>query len=686
MKKSRLFFLLIFIIIFWLKTLLAYYLDFSLGVKGLMQWVILWINPLATTIFLFGQSLYLKKHKNFLLALTILNIINTLILYLNIIYYREFTDFITIQSILGYSKVSEGITGSLLTLLRCHDILYWIDSILLLVIVVYQRFFKKEHYKYQTEFVNKKMALAISCSSILLFSINLSLSEANRPQLLQRIFDRNYIVKYLGLDAFTVIDGVNTAVTNNIRAKANSSELPGILKFTKDNNTPTNPQYAGIAKGKNVFIIHLESFQQFLINMKVDGQYVTPFLNSVYENKATVSFDNFFHQVGQGKTSDAENMLETSTFGLPQGSLFTQLGSANTFNAAPAVLNQTQGYSTAVFHGNVGSFWNRDHVYKNLGYQYFFDRSYFAKQDKTLGYGILDKQLFKESIEALEHIQQPFYAKFLTVTNHTPFYTDDKNFNFPKLNTGNSIVDDYVRTAHYLDQSLQEFFNYLEQTGLSKKSLFVIYGDHFGISDTNNKDLCKVFGRDPETWNGYDDAQLQRVPLMFYMPGYTKGEVLHEYGGEIDVLPTLYHLLGVDDTKYIHFGTDLFSFKHKQVVAFRNGNFVTPNYSEINGETYDKTGKKIDNKSEKLQTKIKKDSEWVKKSLSLSDKLNQENLLRFYTPNGFKPVNSNSYNYNSNFEKNKIAKIEREKGGDSTSLFSLNGNKSTENNYPTLPR
>ena len=36
-----------------------------------------------------------------------------------------------------------------------------------------------------------------------------------------------------------------------------------------------------------------------------------------------------------------------------------------------------------------------------------------------LGYGILDKQLLRESASELEHLQQPFYAKFLTVTNHT---------------------------------------------------------------------------------------------------------------------------------------------------------------------------------------------------------------------------------------------------------------------------
>ena len=56
--------------------------------------ILLILNPVATTLLLFGFSLYFKKHKTFMLSLTLLNVLNTLILYLNIIFYREFTDFI----------------------------------------------------------------------------------------------------------------------------------------------------------------------------------------------------------------------------------------------------------------------------------------------------------------------------------------------------------------------------------------------------------------------------------------------------------------------------------------------------------------------------------------------------------------------------------------------------------------
>lgn len=676
--QNRLAIVLTAVFFFWLKTITAYYADFSLGVEGTIQYFILWINPIATTLLFFGLSLYIKKPKPALAILLIIDILNTLLLYLNIIFYREFTDFITVKSVLGFSKVSQGLSGSSFSLMKPHDVIYWLDIAVFIGLLVW---LKVKKIPIKSNPVSKPMAIAVTCLSGLIFSGNLALSEANRPQLLQRTFDRSYIVKYLGIDAYTIYDGIKTGMTSSVRAHASSNGIDEVLDYTKKHYAEPNPETFGLAKGKNVIVLHLESFQQFLINMKVDGQEVTPFLNSIFQNQATISFDNFFHEVGQGKTSDAENMLETSTFGLPQGSLFTELGSDNVFQAAPAILGQTEGYTSAVFHGNVASFWNRDHVYKNLGYDNFFDRSYFDESDETLGYGILDKDLFRESAQYLEHLQQPFYTKFLSVTNHTPYYTDDKNFDFPSLNTGNSTVDNYVRTTHYLDQSLEQFFTYLKKSGIYQNSIFVIYGDHFGISNTDNKDLASALGKDPDTWDEFDNAQMQRVPLMIHMPGYTKGTVNHEYGGEIDVLPTLLHLLGIDDKDYLHFGTDLLSSQHDQVVAFRNGNFVTPKYTVLGGKAYNnQTGEIIDTKAAGIDEEISKDQEKVKSALSLSDKLNQENLLRFYVPNGFETIDPKKYDYKNEAERN-IA-IEKQKGEHSTSVFSKNGNKTTTNLYP----
>ncbi|GAF41555.1 lipoteichoic acid synthase LtaS type IIb [Agrilactobacillus composti DSM 18527 = JCM 14202] len=116
-------------------------------------------------------------------------------------------------------------------------------------------------------------------------------------------------------------------------------------------------------------------------------------------------------------------------------------------------------------------------------------------------------------------MQQPFYTKFITVTNHFPFSLSDTDSDFPKPDTGDDIVNNYFRTAHYLDQSLQEFFQYLKDSGLYDKTMVVIYGDHYGLSNTDNLSLAPLLGKNSADWTSFDNAQLQRVPFMVHMPG-----------------------------------------------------------------------------------------------------------------------------------------------------------------------
>lgn len=677
--NTRIGFFALLVFLFWIKTLIAYFTDFKLGAQGLVQYLIVLINPLGTTLLLFGLAFYFKRSRFFYPVLMGIDIANTLLLYLNVIYYREFTDFMTIATMTGYSKVNQGLSGSSLALTNLHDVFYWLDIVVILLLMLFRKI------KFDPRAFSHRLAFAFTSVSLVVCGLNLMVAEMDRPQLLGRTFDRVYIVKYLGLDAFTGYDLVKSEHVSQMRKSATKSQLKTVEKFTKEHYAAPNKKLFGIAKGRNVIVIHLESFQQFLIDKKINGQEVTPFLNSLYHGQDTYAFSNFFNQVGQGKTSDAENMLETSTYGLSQGSLFATLGNDNTFQAAPAILKQRAGYISAVFHGNVASFWNRNNVYKNLGYQYFFDASYFdTSGDKATGYGLKDKLLFADSIKYLQHLQQPFYVKYLTVTNHFPFDLDDedKDSNFTTTNTGSSTVDNYFVTAHYLDQSLQEFFSYLDKTGLAKKSIIMIYGDHYGISNSENKNLASVLGKNADDWTDFDNVQMQRVPLMFVIPGSGgHGGIYSIYGGEIDVLPTLLHLLGISTKRYIQFGTDLFSSQHDQVVALRNQDFVTPKYTSISGKIYLNSTGKLAKLTKQEKKQLRADQKKVSEELALSDSLNEKNLLRFYHPKGFKTVNPKDYNYANGLKKEK--KIEKSKGIQSTSIFSKNNDKTTTDSYST---
>lgn len=211
--------------------------------------------------------------------------------------------------------------------------------------------------------------------------------------------------------------------------------------------------------------------------------------------------------------------------------------------------------------------------------------------------------------------------------------------------------------------------------------MIVLYGDHYGLSNSENSTLAPILGKSADDWTSFDSAQLQRVPFMINIPGIKSGKVESTYGGEIDVLPTILHLLGISSKRYIQFGTDLFSKQHDSTVAFRNRDFVTSKYTVLSGKIYDNaTGETIDD-DEAVQKTVDKDQKKVDKELSLSDSLNNKNLLRFYTPKGFKKVDASNYNYADGLEKE--IQIQNKLAGKSTSLYSKNGNKSTDSLYTT---
>ena len=421
----------------------------------------------------------------------------------------------------------------------------------------------------------------------------------------------------------------------------------------------------------------MESFQQFLIGYKWKGKEVTPNLNKIYHAKDSISFDNFFNQVGQGKTSDAEMMLENSLFGLQSGSAMSSYGTSNTFESAPAILHQKADYTTAVMHGGEGSFWNRNNAYKSFGFQYFLPLNYFKnKPGYYIGYGLKDKIFFDQSIKYIERLPQPFYLKMITVTNHYPYDLDKKNQTISKTDTGDETVDGYVQTAHYLDQAIGSLMKWMKKTGLYKNTLIMFYGDHYGISGNHHKACAQLLKQD--TFNDFDNLNSQRVPLIFHMKGL-KGKIDHTYGGEIDVLPTLLNLLGINDKGTIQFGHDLLSKDAPQIIAQRNGDFITPEYAKVSGDYYyTKTGKEIIDPDKKLKEKLMSLSNQVTTQLSLSDRIINGNLLRFYKPSWFKSVKPKDYNYGEQETLDNLMSKDNK-----TSLWYKNHQRTTQKDFKT---
>lgn len=620
------------VISFVLKNLFAYFFEFTLGITGIFQIFIAILNTIAIGVLFYSLPLLSRKYSHYLFYSILVNIFLTILLISNIYYYREFSDFMSIDTVLKAGSNSAGLTGALSGMFKTHDLLYIVDPILLILYTIKVKFKSKTVGTY-------RKSVAYMAVGVLLCTATLGFAEMDRPQLLTRSFDNNYLVKYLGLAGFTSKSLYDYNELKILRADASENDLSHVLNYVESRKS-SDSEYTGVAKGKNVIYIHLESFQQFLIDYKLKDENsveheVTPFINSLYHSNDTLAFDNSFHQVGQGKTSDAELMIENSLYGSESGSAMVKFGTDNTFYSAPTIFGEN-GYTTSVFHGNRDTFWNRNNAYKSFGYDNFYSLKYFENQD-IIGYGLKDDVFFNESFDMYSKIEGLKYTKFIPVSNHFPYATEALASDFPTGNTGDSTVDNYFVTANYMDKQLETFYNKLVESGEADNTIFVLYGDHYGISNARNKTLNELLNLTEDgIWTGYNNAMMQRVPLIFNIPNSNVNpdkEINHKYVGQIDILPTLLNLMGIEDDGYIFMGQNVFGNNYDNIVEMRDGSFVTDKYTYYKGKAYyTNTGEQIDLNDE-LNKSIAEEIDKLKtettSQLSLSDEVLNKDLLKF---------------------------------------------------------
>ncbi|MBL3821909.1 LTA synthase family protein [Bacillus sp. BSL6] len=604
----------------WLKTYLITRFSFDLKIESSTQELILFISPLAASLAFVGLALFAIGEKRNYIALCI-NFLLTIILVGNVMFYDFYSDFVTLP-VLGQTSNFGQLGGSIIEILNYKIILAFVDIIFFFILL------KKKALVFQTGRVTHPARFVYFLLTVGVFFANLHLAEKERPELLTRSFDRVMLVKNLGLYTHQVYDLTLQVKAGSQKALADSSKLQETENYVKANESEPNPNMFGVAKGKNVIVVTLESLQTFLIGATVNGQEVTPFLNEFINE--SYYFDNFFHQTGQGKTSDSEFLIDTSLYPLNRGAVFFTHGN-NDYTATPEILRQ-QGYFTSVFHANNATFWNRNIMYSALGYdRYYNELDYKITPETNLNWGLKDIEYFDQSVDLLKTVDQPFYARFLTLTNHYPFtYDEDTKFIEP-YDSGNGVFDRYIVTARYLDESIKKFIERLKAEGMYDDSIIVLYGDHYGISEKHNRAMAQFLEKDQIT--EFDTLNLQRTPLYIHMPGQTEGETISKPTGQIDMKPTILNLLGIDTTNDIRFGHDMFSDEYTGFVVLRDGSFITDKYAYKNNTFYDRiTGEIVDLPKKEAQALINR----AQNELRMSDKIIEGDLLRFSESNKIK--------------------------------------------------
>jgi lipoteichoic acid synthase len=543
------------------------------------------ISTSAGFLIMFYALSFFLRSKGRLIFSYIINVIISTVLISNALYLDYFSSPITFSIFYQTNNLS-GLGDSILYFLKLEYLLFFVDLLLWPILL---RRKSSASTKQKVQVKTAFSILLVGMSFIMLKPLKLMyIDHADSP--IQTYDSKDLMVQYgiLGhhvLDSYAYIKDAQfelspenqTFIEHQLENRsASASELD--MKTTLD----------GLGKGKNLILIQVESLQQFVINQQVNGQDLTPTLNKLF--KHSITFPHFYAQTIGGNSSDAEFLTQTSLFPLDSGSVFFRYPNNHYHSMAKEL--KKEGYSTHAVHADEKTFWNRHTMYPSLGFDHFKAIDDF-KQDEIVGMGVGDKTMFSEMGDRLLKEKKPFYSFIVTLSNHMPYELppEKSSLSLPNDLEG-TLLGSYFQTVRYTDEALGIFINKLEQNGLLKDSIIVLYGDHNGIFYRDKSQVEKWSKQKISYEEWYRDYAT--VPFMIYHPSID-GRVDATIGGQIDVMPTLRSVMGLGgDPDYI-LGKNLFT-KQAEGVLIPSGGYV----EEPLSITEDSIAKGLSNKQKDL--------------------------------------------------------------------------------------
>ncbi|MDK0686209.1 LTA synthase family protein [Clostridium perfringens] len=513
-----------------------YTLNFGLGYRQASYFINYYIAFAA----IFVSICFLFKNKGKFFSLIIVDLFITLITVMDIWYFRGFQ---TVPSLMLLKQTAnlDNLGDSIFSMASPYDLLFFVDFIILIIAFI---IFRKSFKNCKSNWKGTLVVLLISICYIgyVPFNVNVLKRENVRNSYLFSNYDPTNTVEYFSPIGYHIFDVYNV-YKNSKPYKMTAEDESKIKEYYdfKNENLPDN-EFKGMFKGKNLIVIQVESLEDFVINKKVDGQEITPNINKLLNN--SIYLPNIFEQVNEGTSSDSDLMVNTSMLPLRQGSTFFR-NPATTYNSLPNILEK-DGYSTIAIHSDKGSFWNYAQGLNGIGFDKFVDY-YSFDRDENIGLGLSDGSYFRQIEPMIKELKQPFYAFTVTLTSHGPFDLP-KEYRELKLSPelDENVLGGYFQSIHYTDAKIGMFIESLKKDGLLDNTVIAIEGDHTGPHKYYNSKIESL--SNPESW--WLDNGNHTVPLIIYNPSIKTPVKDDVYGGQIDIMPTLLYLLGVDNNVY----------------------------------------------------------------------------------------------------------------------------------------
>ena len=516
-------------------------------------------------------------------------------------------------------QYGEEILGTLPMILKLNQILYFID-IIFIIICLAKKWLKMEKKEKRTKILLFTKVLTGIIGIMVFVKVGTEYIEKSE----EHTYNKDLQIRESTIFGYHIYDIENAL---NIKTKYRRyNEMEEVYENLKEKYEEEygidNYNLEGIAQGKNVIIIQLESVQEFVVNKKINDTEITPNLNRFLAENIEISNMNM---QSYSTTADSEHSVITSIYPMENGMSFSKYYT-NTYDDIFKMFSEA-GYKTSYMHGNDAYFWNRGNVYGRMAVDDLALKDKFEEIEFINGY-LSDETIYRQGVEKLANLEEPFFSFIVAASSHTPYELEGlQDRSKVTVDVGKykgTYFGNYLESVNYADYAFGVFINLLKEKGLYDDTVILVYGDHNGMNMYNEEMIDFLQALDPNLNDVEIKLNYTRVLCGLKTPG-VHIDSIDKVTNKLDIKPTLTYLAGIEDG--FSLGTNMF--KSKEFVALNNERIITKDYyfDEIWYEV--ETGQPLDweNLRDEVKELLNRYYNEMKEELEISNSVSVNNLL-----------------------------------------------------------
>ncbi len=372
-----------------------------------------------------------------------------------------------------------------------------------------------------------------------------------------------------------------------LMANETNETIKSMLEYFKNSDATNKNEYTGMFEGKNLIFILAEGFNMIAVDKEL-----TPTLYKLSHEGFV--FNNFYSPVFLSTTGGE---FQATTGLIPTQSILSDWKKYQpTISYALGNAFSNLGYTANGYHNWTYTYYSRQKTMETLGFTSYMGCGNGMEDLINCSWLPSDVDMINQTLPLYQD-NTPFVTYYVTVSGHAPYAYNStgnsialKNIDYVKDLPYSNNVKAYLATQIELDKALESLIAGLEAKGILEDTVIALVGDHYPytltidevneLSDYERDEIVEVNRSNFILWN----SEIETIEV-------------DKVGSQIDVLPTLLNLFGVEYDSRLIVGKDILS-DAPGLAIFSNRSWVSDYGTYKNGKFTLKEGVTLKNTSE----------------------------------------------------------------------------------------